>query len=58
MPISYGGGIKNEKEIRRIISLGIEKVSVSLCLLAIHTYKDLSQAVVNKVFRSYRCQKR
>ncbi len=29
MPISYAGGIKNEKEIRRIISLGIEKVAVS-----------------------------
>lgn len=29
MPICYGGGIKNIKQIRKIISLGIEKISIS-----------------------------
>lgn len=46
MPISYGGGIKNEKEIRRIISLGIEKVSVSSLFVSNpYAIKDLGQAV-------------
>ena len=46
MPISYGGGIKNEEEIRRIISLGIEKVSVSsLFVIDPYTIKDLGKVV-------------
>ena len=29
MPICYGGGIKNVKQIRQIIALGVEKISIS-----------------------------
>ena len=29
MPICYGGGIKNVKQIRKIIALGVEKISIS-----------------------------
>ncbi len=29
MPLAYGGGVKNLKQIERIISLGVEKISVN-----------------------------
>lgn len=33
MPLCYGGGIKNIEQIRKIFSLGVEKVSLNHCTL-------------------------
>jgi len=42
MPMSYGGGVKTTEQIEHIISLGVEKVSVSAA--AVESPKLISQA--------------
>jgi len=49
MPLCYGGGIKNVNQIREIISLGVEKVSISSAAINNHQIiKDASVVVGNQ----------
>lgn len=41
MPLCYGGGIKNIDQVKKLISLGVEKVSI--CSHAINNYDFLSK---------------
>tara|TARA_B100000242_G_scaffold96699_2_gene66301 strand:- start:10781 stop:11563 length:783 start_codon:yes stop_codon:yes gene_type:complete len=49
MPISYGGGVKTKEQVQKIISLGVEKVSISSAFINDLTIiNELSESVGNQ----------
>ena len=43
MPLCYGGGIKNIDQVKKLISLGVEKVSI--CTHAVENYSFLESVI-------------
>ena len=46
MPLCYGGGIKNAEQAKKIISLGVEKISLSSQAIEdLNVLKEISRSI-------------